>query len=68
MPPVTITSYSLSESVYIIEEGPGYTALKSGEIVYFYLIKYKPIEVTLSTTKAYFQELPQYIPYPYFTI
>lgn len=39
-----------------MREGPGFTALKSEEVVY--LLKCKPVDVQLAYYKVYIQELP----------
>lgn len=53
---LSLASYSLSEFAYAMGEGPGYFALKSGEIVY--LSKCKPVEVEITNSEVCFQELP----------
>lgn len=54
---LTLATYSLSEFAYSMGEGPGYTALKAGEIIY--LLKCKPVEVEISQKNTIcYDELP----------
>ncbi|KAL4090183.1 hypothetical protein QTP88_025082 [Uroleucon formosanum] len=54
---LTLATYSLSEFAYSMGEGPGYTALKAGEIIY--LLKCKPVEVEISSKNTVcYDELP----------
>lgn len=55
---LSIASFNPKEFAYLYADGPGYTALNIGEVVY--IIKCIPVEVTLRKTDECFNELPIY--------
>jgi len=53
---LSLETYSLSELAYVMGEGPGFTAIKAGEIIY--LIKYKAVKVEILYKNTCYNKLP----------
>jgi len=53
---LSLASSSISDFAYLMGGGPGFTAVKTGEIIY--LIKCKRVDVEISKKNVFFNELP----------